>query len=67
MGLLGDILTGIVKGATSKSDEQKKREKWILDDIKNGDPEGYVGEKGYLDEDDIVKYPVEQEDEDEYD
>ena len=71
MGIFGKILGGLVLGTKEAVTGEKEKEKKLKDaykELEKGNPEDYVNLKGYIDDDIIDKeYPIEQEDEDDYD
>ena len=71
MGIFGKILSGLVLGTKEAVTGEKEKEKKLKDaykELEKGNPEDYVDLKGYIDDDIIDKeYPIEQEDEDDYD
>lgn len=65
--ILYGIVSGFIKGATSDK-ESKKQMDYAIKELENGNPEPYVNLTDYIDDDIIDKmYPIEQEDEDDYD
>lgn len=53
MGILGDILSGFIKGATSDSPNEKqykKEKEWALKDYEEGNPESYEFLEGQLED-----------------
>ena len=67
---LGSILRGLCDGLSSKSEEEERKRKHenAIRELEKGNPEDYVDLYGYIDDYVIDKqYPIEQEDEDEYD
>ena len=65
MGLLFSFIKGLAEGTKEAVTDEKKNKKELRDaykDLKQGNPDTYEGIKGYLDDDIIANYPVEEED-----
>lgn len=63
--IIGSIFGGIIKGLFSAT-STKSNSDYAISELKNGNPEPYVHEKGYLPDDIVEKYPIEFDDEDYY-
>lgn len=64
--IIGDLILGTKEAVTGEKDKERKL-KDAYKELEKGNPEDYVDLKGYIDDDVIDKgYPIEQEDEDDY-
>ena len=70
MGLFGKLLGGLVSGTKEAVTGEKDKEKRLKDaykELEYGNTDDYIDSKGYIDDDVIDKgYPIEQDDEDDY-
>ena len=64
--IIGDLILGTKEAVTGEKDKERKL-KDAYKELEKGNPEDYGDLKGYIDDDVIDKgYPIEQEDEDDY-